>query len=66
MQWRLGVAGYPVEHSLSPQLHVRGLELARMQGSSARLAMRDAREENLRGLMGERFDALSVTMPPGP
>jgi shikimate dehydrogenase len=63
MSWRLGVVGYPIEHSLSPQLHEAGLALAHLAGNSLRMPMRDAAAENLRGLMGAQFDALSVTMP---
>lgn len=63
MRWRLGVVGYPIDHSLTPQLHDRALTLCGLQGSSQRIAMPDADAEQLRALMGERFDALSVTMP---
>lgn len=63
MFWRLGVAGYPIEHSLSPRLHEAGLALAGLDGSSQRLALPAQEFANLEGLLGERFDALSVTMP---
>lgn len=63
MFWRLGVAGFPIEHSLSPQLHEAGLALAGLSGSSERLALPAGEFASLEGLLGERFDALSVTMP---
>ncbi len=63
MIWRLGVVGFPIEHSLSPELHEAGLAMAHLRGSSKRVALRDATPEDLRGLMGAEFDALSVTMP---
>jgi shikimate 5-dehydrogenase len=37
MMWRLGVAGCPIEHSVSPQLHDEGLRLAGLDGSSERV-----------------------------
>jgi shikimate dehydrogenase len=63
MSWRLGVAGFPVEHSLSPRLHEAGLALAGLEGTSTRLEMREAEVPLLTEMMGTRFDALSVTMP---
>jgi len=63
MQWRLGVVGSPIAHSLSPTLHEAGLALAGLQGSSRRLEIVEAEASSLRDLMGASFDALSVTMP---
>ncbi len=63
MFWRLGVVGYPIEHSLSPRLHEAGLALAGLSGSSERVAIAAEEFAGLEGLLGERFDALSVTMP---
>ena len=63
MTWRLGVVGYPIEHSLSPRLHEAGLAQAHLTGNSLRIPMRDVVTGNLRRLMGATFDALSVTMP---
>ena len=63
MQWRLGVAGSPIAHSLSPHLHARGLELAGLRGSSRRLELDSAAAATLRDVMGRDFDALSITMP---
>ena len=63
MIWRLGVTGYPIEHSLSPTLHEAGLRLAGLEGSSQRLAIVEDEIDRLGGLLGTSFDALSVTMP---
>jgi shikimate dehydrogenase len=63
MIWRLGVAGYPIEHSLSPRLHEVGLRLAGLEGTSERLALKQDQIAHLRALLGTSFDALSVTMP---
>lgn len=63
MMWRLGVVGFPIEHSLSPTLHAAGLVQADLQGTSQAIAMRDEPGEGLRELLGLSFDALSVTMP---
>jgi shikimate dehydrogenase len=63
MSWRLGVAGFPIEHSLSPRLHEVGLTLAGLEGTSTRLELREHEAPRLAELMGSRFDALSVTMP---
>jgi shikimate dehydrogenase len=63
MKWRLGVVGFPIEHSLSPRLHVAGLALAGLTGTSERVAISLEEFAVLEGLLGERFDALSVTMP---
>jgi shikimate dehydrogenase len=63
MNWRLGVVGSPIEHSLSPQLQLAGLQLAGLEGASTRveLGLNDANQ--LKGLMTTKFDALSVTSP---
>ncbi len=63
MRWRLGVAGSPIEHSLSPVLHEAGLEIAGLEGSSRRYEITEAQSGRLRDLMGAEVDALSVTMP---
>jgi shikimate dehydrogenase len=63
VNWRLGVVGSPVAHSLSPVLHREGLRLAGLVGTSERLDLDTTRLEELRALLGERFDALSVTAP---
>ncbi len=63
MQWRLGVAGSPIEHSLSPQLHMAGLALAGLTGTSRRFELREDQGSELRALFGSEVDALSVTMP---
>ena len=63
MIWRLAVVGFPIEHSLSPTLHREGLRLAGLAGSSERVALGEDQSDQLAGLLGARFDALSVTMP---
>ncbi|MGH9020461.1 MAG: shikimate dehydrogenase family protein [Acidimicrobiales bacterium] len=63
MNWRLGVVGYPIEHSLSPRLHEAGLAYVGLEGSSERVALRDSEVARLGELLAGRFDALSVTMP---
>lgn len=63
MNWRLGVAGSPIAHSLSPELHAAGLALAGLQGSSQRYEIVEADAGTLRDLMGTSLDALSITMP---
>jgi shikimate dehydrogenase len=63
MRWRVGVAGSPIAHSLSPQLHERGMELAGFEGSSQRVPLDAARARELRAIMGRDYDALSITMP---
>jgi shikimate dehydrogenase len=63
MNWRLGVAGSPIAHSLSPQLHVVGLALAGLQGMSQRYELGDGDATVLREMMGTSVDAMSITMP---
>ncbi len=63
MSWRLGVVGFPIEHSLSPVLHEAGLAQLGLSGTSERVALPAEQFASLEGLLGERFDALSVTMP---
>jgi shikimate dehydrogenase len=63
MNWRVGVVGSPVAHSLSPQLHEAGLRLAGLTGTSSRVEVTLEDAGNLRDLLGSQFDALSVTAP---
>jgi len=63
MFWRLGVAGSPIAHSLSPALHVAGLALAGLEGASTRFEVGEGEVDRLGQLMGAEVDALSVTMP---
>lgn len=63
MNWRVGVAGSPVSHSLSPHLHEMGLRLAGLQGTSTRVEIDLAHATDLTRLLGTAFDALSVTSP---
>ena len=60
MNWRLGVVGHPVGHSLSPRLHRAGLAQAGLVGTSRAVDVVDL--EALTAVLGD-FDALSVTMP---
>jgi shikimate dehydrogenase len=63
MNWRLGVVGSPISHSLSPRLHAEGLRLAGLEGTSVTVEVQAHEVERLRELITSRFDALSVTMP---
>jgi shikimate dehydrogenase len=63
VRWRLGIAGSPVAHSRSPQLHEAGLIMAGLEGTSQRVELDQAHSQQLLELMGGSFDALSVTMP---
>jgi shikimate dehydrogenase len=63
MNWRLGVVGSPVAHSLSPQLHEAGLRIAGLTGNSARVELPLERAGELRELLSTQYDALSVTSP---
>ena len=63
MKWRLGVAGSPIEHSLTPQLHEAALTIAGFEGTSTRVALGQSDGAKLQQLMRKEFDALSITMP---
>lgn len=63
MIWRVGVVGSPIEHSLSPRLHERGLKLAGLEGTSTRVKMGLDDADQLKVLATTKFDALSVTSP---
>jgi shikimate dehydrogenase len=63
MNWRLGVVGSPISHSLTPQLHDAALRLAGLTGTSTRVDLPLERADELRGLLTNDFDALSVTSP---
>ena len=63
MDWRLGVAGSPIAHSLSPELHAAGLNMAGLRGSSRRYEIPEAAADTLRELLGVSVDAMSITMP---
>lgn len=63
MNWRVGIAGSPVSHSLSPRLHDIGLRLAGLNGTSTRVEIDLLHATDLKRLLGTAFDALSVTSP---
>lgn len=63
MKQRLGVAGSPIVHSLSPVLHEAGLKLMGYEGESELLDIADGEITTIASLIPNRFDALSVTMP---
>jgi shikimate dehydrogenase len=63
MKWRLGVAGSPIEHSLTPQLHDAGLAMAGLEGSSLRVELGAKDKAKLNKVARKEFDALSITMP---
>ncbi len=63
MNWRMGVVGYPIVHSLTPRLHETALALVGLEGSSERVALRESEAGRLGEMMRSRFDGLSVTMP---
>ena len=63
VKWRVGVAGSPIAHSLSPALHEAGLRLAGLDGTSSRIELALEQAGDLRTLLRRDFDALSVTSP---
>jgi shikimate dehydrogenase len=63
MKWRLGVAGSPIKHSLTPQLHDAGLTQAGLDGDSRRVELGAKDRAKLNKVMRKEFDALSITMP---
>jgi shikimate dehydrogenase len=63
MNWRLGVAGSPIEHSLTPQLHDAALAMMGLEGSSRRVELGVEDKAKLDKVMRKEFDALSLTMP---
>lgn len=63
MNWRVGIAGSPVSHSLSPRLHEMGLRLAGLSGTSTRVEIDLAHATDLKQLLGTEYEALSITSP---
>jgi shikimate dehydrogenase len=63
MTWRLGVAGSPIEHSLTPQLHEAALAMVGFEGTSRRVELGAKDKAKLNKVMRKEFDALSITMP---
>ncbi len=63
MKWRLGVAGSPIEHSLTPQLHDAALAMVGFEGSSRRVELGAKDKAKLNKVVRKEFDALTLTMP---
>jgi shikimate dehydrogenase len=63
MNWRLGIAGSPIGHSLTPQLQDAALAMVGFEGSSRRVELGAKDKTKLNKVMRKEFDALSVTMP---
>ncbi len=63
MEWRLGVVGAPVAHSLSPRLHEAGLARAGLRGHSRAREVSPEEAHDLRDLVVREFDAVAVTAP---
>jgi len=63
MTWRLGVAGSPIEHSLTPQLQEAALTMAGLEGTSRRVELGAKDRTKLNKIVRKEFDALSLTMP---
>lgn len=63
MNWRVGIAGSPVSHSLSPRLHEMGFRLAGLNGTSTRVEIDLLHATDLKRLLGTAFEALSITSP---
>ncbi len=63
MKWRLGVAGSPIDHSLTPQLHEAALAMVGFEGSSRRVELGAKDKAKLNKVARKEFDALSLTMP---
>jgi shikimate dehydrogenase len=61
--WRLGVAGSPIEHSLTPQLHEAALAMTGLEGASRRVELGAKDRAKLNKVVRKEFDALSLTMP---
>jgi len=63
MKWRLGVAGSPISHSLTPQLHEAALAMTGLEGESRRVELGVKDQSKLNKVMRKDFDGLSITMP---
>lgn len=63
MKWRLGVAGSPIAHSLTPQLHDAALAMVGLEGTSRRVELGAKDQTKLNKVVRKEFDALSITMP---
>lgn len=62
-QIRGAVLGSPIEHSLSPVLHLRAFELLEITGSYSAIEVKGGELGNFLREQGENFDYLSLTMP---
>jgi shikimate dehydrogenase len=63
LQIRGAVLGSPIEHSLSPILHLRAFELLGIAGSYSAIEVKGGELGNFIREEGENFDYLSLTMP---
>jgi len=63
MNWKVGVVGDPVAHSLSPQLQEAAMQIAGLDGSASRVQISGSQLDELVNAITNEFDALSVTMP---
>lgn len=65
MQYKLGLIGFPVEHSLSPWIHQQFLTMAELAGdySIMEIDPKNAFEEKLQQIKDSRFDGFNVTVP---
>jgi shikimate dehydrogenase len=61
--WRVGVVGDPIAHSRSPQLHLLGMSLLGLSGTSTRVQVAATDVDSFLEGASRHFDALSVTMP---
>ncbi|CDQ39584.1 MULTISPECIES: shikimate dehydrogenase [Virgibacillus] len=65
MNYRFGLIGYPIQHSLSPWIHKRFMEKTRSNGSYEKVEILPTEpfEDKLIQLKKERLDGFNVTVP---
>jgi shikimate dehydrogenase len=65
MNYRFALIGYPIKHSLSPWIHERFLQKARLQGTYMirEIGLEENFEKQVRHLMDDRIDGFNVTVP---
>ncbi|QKY71640.1 shikimate dehydrogenase [Lentibacillus sp. CBA3610] len=65
MQYKLGLIGFPVKHSLSPWIHRHFLNKAELSGEYLTLEIdpKDSFEKALQDIMDSQFDGFNVTVP---